>query len=423
MVKRTIMAVGLVLFAALVYQFAWRSPYDKPTSDERSGAHHNWLRDGFSVALVWPAHSDSSLVEGATLALEEVNAAGGLLAGKIKLRTFAETDDDGAMARQVVAYPDVLTVIGHEIGGNAIPASVTYERHGVLFLAAKASDVRLTDHQFHYVFRMTLDDTGYAEALANYALARDWNRIAVLFGRSDHGEDASSAFLTVAKEVKNTVPIDQLALPDPKVSDATLAVAIVQSFFHEPDASHEDFRPGLAAVRTQSFDAVMLADDLPWAGKLIVDMSAMGITQPILATNKLDSSDTWGAAGAAGNNLYVVSAVNPDSTRPQYVAFRERFKKRFGVEPGVRRESGVRHVHAYARAVVKSGSADPLVVATTLRTNTWPDQLFGEVSFAPNGDVVGRTASIKHLQDGVFRTVPNANEKNVKDVKDAKDVK
>jgi hypothetical protein len=58
----------------------------------------------------------------------------------------------------------------------------------------------------------------------------------------------------------------------------------------------------------------------------------------------------------------------------------------------------------FVNACLLSNSADPLVVATTLRTNKW-NGLFGEVSFTPAGDVVGRVVSIKHMQNGTFHTV------------------
>jgi hypothetical protein len=65
----------------------------------------------------------------------------------------------------------------------------------------------------------------------------------------------------------------------------------------------------------------------------------------------------------------------------------------------------------FVNACLQSDSADPLVVATTLKTNKWKG-LFGEVSFNPDGDVVGRVVSIKHPQNGTFHTV--AVERDVK---------
>jgi branched-chain amino acid transport system substrate-binding protein len=383
-------AILLVLVSLGLYFFVFRTLYYKAPSLERSGETHRWFDTGFSVALVWPPHAEPSLVEGVTLGIEEINAAGGRLANKIRLRTFVETDNR-AFAQDIVRYPDVLAVIGHELEGTALRSSLTYERHGVLMLAAKSSDARLTEHDFQYVFRLSFDDKDYAHALAQFALDHNWKRVGVLFGRADHGEAASAQFLTAAKPLDITVPL-------------------LQSYFHEPDWQFQDFRPLLAEVRRQQFDALLIADELPWAAKLLIDMRKMGVTQPVLATNKLDSSDTGPLAQSAADNLYVASSVDPESTSPAYVAFRDRFKKRYGVEPSFGASQGYEAFMLFVHACEQSGSADPLVVATTLRTNKWQG-LFGEIAFDPDGDVIGRSISIKRMQDGTFHTV--AAEKDV----------
>jgi branched-chain amino acid transport system substrate-binding protein len=382
--RAPLLIVGL-LFVWAMYFFVFRSLYYTPAALERSGVRNNWMQAGFSVALVWPPHAEPSLFQGVTLALEEVNAGTGPLAGKIRLRLFTETEDNGASAREIVKYRDVLAVIGYELGGTAIPASLAYEKHGVLFLSAKSSDIRLTDHQFQYVFRLSLDDRDYAHALATFAREQKWPRVGVLFGRTEHGESASAQFLTLASQMDITVPL-------------------TASYFHEPDWSAQDFRLMIAGVREKPFDALMLADELPWAARLLMDMARMGVTQPVLATNKLDSSDVWPLAQGSANRLYVASAVDPESTLPAYVSFRERFRRRFSVEPSYGASQGYEAFMLFVNACLQSNSADPLVVATTLKTNKWKG-LFGEVSFNPNGDVVGRVVSIKHLQDGTFHTV------------------
>jgi ABC-type branched-subunit amino acid transport system substrate-binding protein len=382
--RRAVFLISLLLALAL-YFFVFRNLYYSPTALERSGARNNWMQRGFSVAIVWPPHAEPSLFQGVTLALEEVNAGGGRLAGKIRLRLLTETDDRGALALDIVKDREVLAVIGYELGGNAIPASLAYETHGVLLLSAKSSDIRLTDHQFQYVFRLSLDDRSYARALASFALEQKWPHVGVLFGRTDHGESASAQFLVAASQMNVTVPL-------------------AESFFHDPDWRLQDFRPMLAGVRAKQFDALFLADELPWAAKLLGDMATMGVTQPVLATNKLDSSDVWSLTQGAANNVYVASSVDPESTIPAYLSFRERFRRRFNAEPSYGASQGYEAFMIFVNACLLSNSADPLVVATTLRTNKW-NGLFGEVSFTPAGDVVGRVVSIKHMQNGTFHTV------------------
>lgn len=391
MLKRVI--VVLLLAGLGLYFFVFRTLYYTAPAFERSGVSRDWLDRGFAIALVWPRHAEPSLIEGATLALDEVNSAGGPLANKIRLRPFEETENNRTIAQDVVAYRDVVAVIGHELEGTSIPSSLTYERHGVLYLATKSSDVRLTEHDFKFVFRFVFDDKDYTHALAQFAVDRGWTRVAMLFGRADHGEAASAQFLVAAKQLDLTVPI-------------------VRSYFHDRDWNEEDFRPMLAEVRAKQFDAVMIADELPWAGKLLVDMKRMGVTQPILSTNKLDSSNLYPIAQDAANNLYIASAVDSDSASPAYVAFRDRFQRRYKMAPTSGAIQGYEALKLFVDAATKSSSADPVVVATTLKTNTWKG-LFGDVKFRPNGDIIGRTVEIKRMQNGVLTTV--AAEKDVEE--------
>jgi hypothetical protein len=53
----------------------------------------------------------------------------------------------------------------------------------------------------------------------------------------------------------------------------------------------------------------------------------------------------------------------------------------------------------------ESETADPLVVATTLRAYKW-EGLFGEYEFTETGDIEGRHITIKRLQNDQFTTVP-----------------
>jgi len=382
--QRLWIVVLLVTVGLLVYVFVFRSQYYQSPAVVRSSGQNEWLEQGFTVAIVWPPHSSVSLVEGVTLAFEEIPPSSPL-AGKLKLQFHTETEDHGAIARRIAASPDVLTVIGHELDSGTIPASITYETNGMLFLSPKSTDIRLTGHQFRYTFRLTPEDRAMTAALANFARSRGWTRVGKLYGRAEHGEAASKQFLTAAGRMNISIPF-------------------IRSFFHEPNWKRQDFRDMIATFRALEFDAVMLADQLPWAAKLLMDMDLMGVTQPILATDKLDSMQVWQMASTSTNNLYVASTVNPASTSPAYQAFRERFRKRFGVPPGYGATQGYEAMSLLIAAITKSGSADPIVVSTTMKTNPWQG-LFGEFSFDAEGDVVGRSISIKRMQDGRFTTV------------------
>lgn len=379
-----LLTAALVAAALLVYVFVFRSQYYQSPAVVRSAGQNEWLEQGFTVAVVWPPHSSVSLVEGITLAMEEL-PVWSPLHGKMRVQFFTETEDHGAIARRIARQPDVLAVIGHELDSSTVPASITYETNGMLFLSPKSTDIRLTGHEFRYAFRLTPEDRAITTALSHFAKSRGWLRIGTLYGRADHGESAIKQFFTAAGR-------------------DDLQIAFMRSFFHAPNWKRQDFREMIATFRGLPFDALMLADQLPGAAKLLMDMELMGIRQPILATDKLDSMQVWQMASTSANNLYVASSVNPASLEPAYVSFRDRFRKRFGVPPGYGASQGYEAMQLLINAITRSGSADPIVVSTTLRTNPWRG-LFGEFTFNDTGDIVGRSISIKRMQDGAFTTV------------------
>ena len=315
-----------------------------------------------------------------------MNAGGGPLANKIRVRYLTERNDNGAMARDVARRRDVVAVIGHEFGDNAIPASLTYEDHGILFLSPKSTNTRLTTHDFNFVFRLTPADTQLSEDMVRFAVDQQWKRVGIFYGRHEHGSAVSALLIT-------------------KAAAARLNVPFVHSYLPAGNWQEQDFRPAIAEMLKSSFDAILLADELPWAAKVLIDMAAMRVALPVLATDKLDSPQVWDLAHEAGNNLYVASAVDPSSTSPAYLSFRERFRKRFGGEPGYGASQGYEAFTLFVNACLLSKSAEPIIVSTTIRTGKWQG-LFGEFAFLASGDIVGRDVSIKRLvgTKGEFKT-------------------
>ena len=375
-------AVAAVLGASLFYLRIVRASYLGP-SDAKRPAAENWAEDGFSVAVVWPKSHESSFVEGIQVALAEIDAGGGPLAGKIRLKMHAEKEESrGGEAEDVANRGDIVAVIGHH--ASAIQASLTYEKNGILFLTPKSTSPRLTTHGFQYVFRLTPDDRAIAQAQARFAKKIGVKRIGVLYARTAHGESYVPQFLT-------------------RVRDEELQIAFCRSYLpHENNT--RDFRPIIAEAMKEEFDAIMIADEVPRAARLVLDLGRMNVKKPILGSDKMDSSELWQIAGEAAGNVYVASAVDPSASTPEYLAFHEKFQRHHGSEPGYGGSQGYEALMLVADAAIASRTADPLIMATTIRLNSWKG-LFGQFSFTREGDVIGRRISIKRMQNGKFITV------------------
>jgi branched-chain amino acid transport system substrate-binding protein len=356
--------------------------------DERAAAGEAWRERGFTVAVVWPPNDAPDFVEGVKLAWSQVDGGNGPLAGKIRLRQFTEplTREEGGVAARVASDSSVMVVLGHAVPEHIVPASLVYERHSIVFLTTQATDPRSTSHEFRYVFRLTPDDVQIADALTRFAASVGLKRVGVLYARTDHGDSASRQFAA-------------------KAASQGLALAFFRSYHALSDWRKQDFRPLVAEVRQENFDAVLVADELPRAAKLVRDLGEMGVTQPILATDKLDSQELPKIAGAASNNVYVASPFDAESETPEFAAFHRAFESRYGIAPSYAAAQGYEAFMLATNAGLASRSAAPLVLATTIRLKPEWHGLFGNISFRHQGDVLGRQIAIKRMVEGQFHTV------------------
>jgi branched-chain amino acid transport system substrate-binding protein len=400
MIRTIVMALAL---AVLVYLLAFRDGSYKASYAARSRVGAAWRTKGVTVAVVWPRHDDLNFKDGVQLGLEEANAMQArVLNQRLRVKVFQEdwdsTGKSGAeTAHRVVADDDVIAVLGHEISASAIPASLTYENHGILFLTPKSTDPRLTDHGFRYTFRLTPNDHQIASAMAKFAAKRGWQSeapaagpvsVGLYFARTQAGQVLSEELIDAVAREGMSLKFSRSYLPTEKAW------------------AEMDFRPMIADQAHEPVDVVMIADQLPRGAKVIADMRKLGVKLPIIASDKLDSQALWDLAKGAANDVYVASAVDPDATTPQFLAFKEKFCRRYGQYPGYGASQGYEAFMLLAEAILNSDSADPLIVATTIRNTTWKG-LFGEFKFALDGGIEGRHISIKRLTNGTFTTVPD----------------
>jgi branched-chain amino acid transport system substrate-binding protein len=204
----------------------------------------------------------------------------------------------------------------------------------------------------------------------------------VLYARTEYGDSLAPFFVSAA-------------------TDAGIQIAFYKSYL----PTEQDFRPMIAGVREESFDAVMIADQVRRAGRLIRDLARMGVTQPILGSDKMDSDLLWEVSGPASNNVYVASADDPSTVNVRFEDFKHRFRQRFGTIPDYDATQGYSALMLLADAVLTSGTADPLIVATTLHCSKSWKGFFGDFSFNEKGDVLGRQIFIKHMDNGSLDTV------------------
>jgi hypothetical protein len=192
--------VALPFFALLVLVSCGKS-YDEVKAERAKAVNAS---NTINIAVIWDKMvTDFMLVEGIMQAVDEINEKGGVFGRKIKIKVFYSEDDadEQELARKVARDTSFAAVIGHRNSINAIPASVTYEYYGLLFVAPSASNYNLTNHGFGYTFRTIQSDSHVGSEIAVFMKSQGHKQIAIIDDRSVYGKGLADGVTEALSDV------------------------------------------------------------------------------------------------------------------------------------------------------------------------------------------------------------------------------
>lgn len=368
----------LLFFAFWIFKsiYSYRLTYDFSLQKRSEIAGRN--NDDIHVAAVW-LKSDKGFVDGMTLAVEEVNKQGIMLKSgdktvkaRMVLHEFDDSTEQSAQQSRLDIAADhrIVAVIGHSSSASAIPASITYEYNGVLFISPVATAPLLTGHNFNYTFSIIPSESFFVGKLIEFAKERKWQKLLVIFSRNLYGLNLYQRF---AAQVQ-----------------APLEIVEAKSFFIQ----HSNYEKLIYELMNKDFDAVVLAAAEEDAAKMIKQLRAMGVNKPIMGGDGLDTLQIWDWSGKTANQTYVASVF------PGHNEFDEKFKQTYGFDGSYSAYQGYEAVRVLADAIQKTGSSNPIQVASTLKYNY--AQGYGGYVFDKNGLAGNKKIYIKQIVDGNF---------------------
>ncbi len=368
----------LLFFALLIFRsiYSYRLTYDYSLHKRSEIAMQN--SEDIHVAAVW-IKSDRGFMDGVALALADVNKQGimlksgeGVVKARIVLHEFDDSTDQSSEESRLTIAADhkIVAVIGHSSSASAIPASISYEYNGVLFISPVATAPLLTGHDFNYTFSIIPSESFFVGKLIEFSKERKWQKLLVIFSRNLYGLNLYQRF---AAQV-----------------EPPLEIVEAKSFFIE----HSDYKPLIYELMNKDFDAVVLAAAEENAAKMIKQLREMGVNKPIMGGDGLDTLQIWDWSEKTANQTYVASVF------PGHNDFDQKFKQAYGIDGSYSAYQGYEAVRVLADAIQKTGSSNPIQVASTLKYNY--AQGYGGYLFDRNGLASNKKIYIKQIVDGKF---------------------
>jgi len=324
---------------------------------------------------------------GAELAVDEINAGGGIK-GK-KLRFVYEDDQglakNGPTALQKLASIDkVPAVLGPFQSTVVIPTAKTAEQLHVVILSASATADSIKDAG-DYTFRIVPPNARQGQTAASFAKdVLHAKRAAIMPINDDYGKSIAAAFARSFTSGGGTI-VDQ-----------------------EPfNAGTRDFRTLLTKVAASSPDVVFFPGNYEETGTLLKQAKQLSVQGAFLGSDSQMSPEFLKLAGsAAEGTFYTNIGMGRKTTDPLIKGFRTAFQKKYGGDPTTFEAYAYDAVMVLANAVkVSDGTADG-IKAALYNTKNFAG-VTGPISFDSFGEV-DRDFAVEKVTNGQFSEVDRA---------------
>lgn len=342
------------------------------------------------AAWPWEARGEQILYgKGMDLAVEELNAAGGVLGRRLKLLRVDDhesVDRGRIIAQELGRNPDVVAVIGHLQSYVTVSAAPIYDLSGLLLVSATSTSPELTRLGYGRVFRSTFNDTEVGRQMAQYAVDRGYRRLVIYYARNEYGRELANTFeenaVARGAQVVNRESYDPNLSANPVAAEQT--------------------------VNTWSsweFDAVFIAGEDEQAALLVAELRRRGITAPVLGSDALATPRFIQKGGAAVEGTVIASAFHADAPDPEVRQFTQAFQRRFGTRPDVGAALGYDAVRVLAQAMREAQTTEPDKVAAAMHRLAGFRGVTGVLSFDKQGNLVGMPIRKVVVRDGDFHYV------------------
>ncbi|MBQ9281848.1 MAG: ABC transporter substrate-binding protein [Treponema sp.] len=324
---------------------------------------------------------------GIELAVNEINAAGGINGKQIEL--IAE-DDEGAAEKSVSAYKKLVTkdgvklIIGSLTSGCAIAISPLAQAQKIVQIAPAATAPALTDAG-NYIFRACYDDPFQGTVGGKFASETlGAKKAAILY---DISNDYSVGLTENFKASFEANGGEIISLETYSTGD-------------------KDFNAQLTKIKNANPDVVYLPDYYSTVALIVKQLRAQGINTPIVGADGWDGL-TENAGDEVLNGFYS-NHYAADSTEPKVQNFVTNYKAKYSLTPTSFAALGYDSVYMLRDAIEKAGSSDSEAVRTALEA-TNGDYVTGHLTFNEKHNPVKGAVIVELVKgaDGKLTTVYN----------------
>ena len=312
---------------------------------------------------------------GAQLALEQLRGPLTTMGFKVELAAYddeAKSDKGVSNAKQIVADPSILCIVGHYNSGVQIPSSEVYHTAGLGNVSPANTNPTVTDRGYPEVNRIVGRDDIQGSVGAQFAKSKGVKSVYVLNDKTTYGQGIAEFFKTEAE--KQGIKVVGFEGTEEKANFDALLTPVISA---NPDAVY------FGGI----FDQIAV---------FIKQARAKGYMGMFISDDGFDSPEAVNIAGDAllqGGGTYYSTVAGPAKLYPGTAKFQTDFKAKYNADPKPFAAQGYDSMgiclKAIENAAKAAGNKAPTreAVRDAIRALKDYEGITGKINFNKKGDL------------------------------------
>ncbi len=339
------------------------------------------IKIGFHAPLTGFAAADGkSALNGAKLAISQINAKGGVLGEKLELVVYddqASPKNAVPIANKLIGGDKVKVAVSGSYSGPTRAAAGVFQGAKIPYVSAYAIHPSITKAG-DYVYRTSF--MGEVQGRAGAKLIGEdlkKKRVVLITLKNDFGRSLARGFKEKAKD---------------------FGIEIVGEY--EYSIKDRQFGPIVAKVKSDNPDAIYATGYFFTAGPLVRQLRAAGVKAVVIGQEGYDGQKFIEIAGKASEGVLITTSLDRDSKSPVTIDFITQYEKTTGQKADMVAASAHTAIWVLADAIKRAGKLDPAAIKAAL-AKTKIDVSTGTISFNALGEV-RKDVQVQIVKDGAW---------------------
>ena len=328
-------------------------------------------------------------LNGTEMAIEEINAAGGVNGKKIKHINYdnkSDGDETLAVVNRLISQDKVVAILGEATSGRSKIGAQVAQQHQVPMLTSSATNPDVTKVG-NFIFRACFIDPFQGMVMAKFMT-----------------ENLKLKKAAVLRDIKNDYSVGLSDIFTEKLKAAGGEI-VTDISYQEGDI---DFKSQLTAIKAKNPEAIFVPGYYNEVALIAKQAKELGMTQPLLGGDGWSSPKLFEIAKEAINGNYFSNHYTTESTDPKTQNFVKAFKAKYNKDADVMAALAYDAVYLLVEAIKNTKEATPANIRDELAKIKDFHGVTGKMSMNENRDAV-KSAVVVQVQGNDYKFITSVN--------------